>query len=283
MGGEGKGRKRLRDGVQGREVVLSWLRRRGLDARWGADEATLFLPRGRQGREEFYALLRRYSFRLLLRDVLAHRESFSLADLQKYCSAVAARRYLDALRRARIVAPRGRGRYKLARARVDSFGDTLEWLVAAVLEREFLIPALWNARVEALPGGGDCDVLACAEGRLIYVETKASPPRHIDQKHVAAFFNRLEALRPDMAIFLDDTKLRMRDKLVKMFELEIARRMGDPPVVECVEGEIFTIRKRVFLANTQPDLVRAIGVCLERFFASLPYCLSAFDQQPGSS
>jgi hypothetical protein len=54
--------------------------------------------------------------------------------------------------RARIVAPRGRGRYKLARASVHSFGDTLEWLVATILEREFLIPALWNVRVEALPG-----------------------------------------------------------------------------------------------------------------------------------
>jgi hypothetical protein len=81
---------------------------------------------------------------------------------------------------------------------------------------------------------------------------------------VAAFFDRLEALLPDMAIFLEDTKLRMPDKLVKMFELEIARRLSpDPPVLERVEGEIFTIRKRVFLANTAPDLVRAIGICLE--------------------
>jgi hypothetical protein len=274
MGGQGKGLGRARDVVQGREAVLGWLRRRGLDARWGTGEATLFLPRNRQGREEFYALLRRYSFRLFLRDVLAHRESISLADLQKYCSRNAARRYLDTLRRTRIVASRGRGRYKLARARVNSFGDTLEWLVATVLEREFLIPALWNARVEALPGGGDCDVLACAEGRLIYVETKAAPPRHIDQKHVTAFFDRLEALRPDMAIFLEDTKLRMQDKLVKMFELEIARRLNHRPVLERVQGETFTIRRRVFLTNTQPDLVRAIGICLERFFASLPYCLS---------
>jgi hypothetical protein len=266
----GKGR----EAAQGREAVLRWLRRRGLDARWGADEGTLFLPRSRRGREEFYALLRRYSFRLLLRDVLAHRESFSLADLQKYCSADAARRYVAALRRPRIVVPRGRGRYRLARASVHSLGDTLEWLVATILEREFLIPALWNVRVEALPGGGDCDVLACAEGRLIYVETKSAPPRHIDQRHVTAFFDRLEALRPDMAIFLEDTKLRMQDKLVKMFELEIARRLGDPSLLERVEGETFTIQKRVFLTNTQPDLVRAIGICLERFFASLPYCLS---------
>jgi hypothetical protein len=273
MDGEEKRRAEARDGAKGREAVLGWLRRRGLDTRWGADETTLLLPRSRRGREEFYALLRRYSFRLLLRDVLVHRESFSLADLQKYCSADAARRYLVALRRARIVASRGRGRYKLTRSRVNSFGDTLEWLVATVLEREFLIPALWNARVEGLPGGGDCDVLACTEGRLIYVETKSAPPRRIDQKHVAAFFDRLEALRPDMAIFLDDTKLRMQDKLVKMFELEIARRLGDPPVLERVEGEIFTIRKRVFLTNTQPDLVGAIGNCLKRFFASLPYCL----------
>jgi hypothetical protein len=275
MGGEEGRRVEATDWGQGREAVLGWLRRRGLDARRNADDETLLLPRSRHGREDFYALLRHYSFRLLLRDVLVHRESFSLADLQKYCSPDTARRYLAALRRARIVASRSRTRYTLARARVNSFGNTLEWLVATVLEREFQIPALWNVRVERLPGGGDWDVLACAEGKLIYVETKSSPPRHIDQKHVAAFFDRLEALRPDMAIFLEDTKLRMEDKLVKMFEMETARRLGpEPPAVERVEGEIFTIRNRVFLANTQPDLVRAIGTCLERFFASLPYCLS---------
>src|SRR6266542_752765 len=61
---------------------------------------------------------------------------------------------------------------------------------------------------------------------------QSSPPRHIDQKHVAAFFDRLEALRPDMAIFLEDTKLRMEDKLVKMFEVEVVRRLGpEPPAV----------------------------------------------------
>jgi hypothetical protein len=263
------------DRGQGREAVLGWLRRRGLDARCKADDETLLLPRSPHGREDFYSLLCHYSFRLLLRDVLVHRESFSLADLQKYCSPDTARRYLAALRRARIVAARSRGRHLLARARVNSFGDTLEWLVATVLEREFKVPALWNVRVERLPGGGDCDVLACAEGKLIYVETKSSPPRHIDQKHVAAFFDRLEALRPHMAIFLEDTKLRMEDKLVKMFEVEVVRRLGpEPPGVERVKGEIFTIENRVFLANTQPDLVRAIGTCLQRFFASLPHCLS---------
>jgi hypothetical protein len=269
------GRKSRRAEATGHDAILGWLRRRGLEARWGADDHALLLPRGRCGRDEFYALLRHYSFRLLLRDVLIHRESFSIADLQKYCSKATAQRYLGALRRARIVARRGRGHYALARPRANSFGDTLEWLVATVLEREFSIPALWNVRVEHLPGGGDCDVLAVAEGKLIYVETKASPPRHIDQKHVAAFFDRLEALRPDMAIFLEDTKLRMADKLVKMFEVEVARRLGpDPPPVACVEGEIFTVRDRVFLANTQPDLVRAVGVCLGRFFSTLPCCLS---------
>lgn len=254
--------------------IVGWLRRRGFDARFGGHESTLLLPGTLRGREEFYVLLRHYSFRLLLRDVLVHRVAFTLADLQKYCSRAAARRYLEALKCGRVVSPRGRGRYALARSRVSSFGDTLEWLVANVLEREFSIPALWNVRVERLPGGGDCDVLGLVEGRMIYVETKSSPPRHIEQRQVAAFFDRLEALQPDMAIFLEDTKLRMRDKLVPMFEIETARRLAsDPPEIVRVAGEIFTIRNRVFLANVDPDLTRAIGICLERFFSSEPYCL----------
>lgn len=259
----------------GREAILAWLRRRGFEARSGADEAALLLPRAGRQRERFYRLLRHYSFRLLLRDVLAHRDSFVLADLQKYCSEDAARRYLRALLAAGIVAPLRSGRYRLARQRVHSFGDTLEWLVATVLERELSIPALWGLRIERLPGGGDCDVLALAEGRLVYVETKSSPPRHIDQRHVAAFFDRLEALRPHLAIFLEDTRLRMMDKLVKMFEIEAALRFpAKVPPVARIEGEVFGMRDQVFLTNTHPDLAHVLGVCLARFFASEPYCLS---------
>jgi hypothetical protein len=261
--------------ADGRAEILAMLRRRGLAAR-AAGGGGLLVPRGRRRADRFYELLRHYAFRLLLRDVLIHRDGFALADLLKYCSRDAARRYLAALRAARLVRPAGRGRYRLAAPGVRSFGDTLEWVVVAALERELGIPALRNLRIEGLTGGGDFDVLAAAEGRLIYVETKCAPPRHIDQRQVAAFFDRVAALRPHLAIFLEDTTLRMKDKLAGMFELELARRLGpDPPPLVRVAREVFTVGDRLFLTNTAPDLVAALGLCLARFFAADPACLPA--------
>ena len=61
--------------------------------------------------------------------------------------------------------------------------------------------------------GGDLDVVAAAEGRLLYLEMKSSPPKHLAQDEVAAFFRRVRALRPHVAIFVMDTALRLSDKV----------------------------------------------------------------------
>jgi len=69
-------------------------------------------------------------------------------------------------------------------------------------------------------------VVALMEGSLVYVETTSSPPKHIKQRDIQAFFDRLEVLAPDLAIYLEDTQLRMKDKIVMMFETELQRRTG---------------------------------------------------------
>jgi hypothetical protein len=158
---------------------------------------------------------------------------------------------------------------------VRSFGDTLEWLVAQVLEREFGIPALAGVRIERLPGGGDCDVVALLEGELFYVETKAAPPRHLEARNVGAFLDRVDGLRPATAVFLEDTKLRMSDKLVPLFEEELSRRFGArAPRLRRVAGEVFAVGERLFLANSDPDLAVTLGICIERYLwtreAALP-------------
>ena len=62
---------------------------------------------------------------------------------------------------------------------LHSFGDTLEWLTAEILRRELGMEAVSRVRLENAAGGGDYDVIAGAEGALIYVETKSAPPRHV--------------------------------------------------------------------------------------------------------
>lgn len=242
------------------------LRRRGLVWKKVLHDGCV-RPRTRQGQDEIYQLLRHYSFRLFLRDVIKHRQRFGIGELQRYCSATSARRYLQWLVDHRVVQRRGR-HYRLA-IDTSSFGPTLEWFVAAVLEREYGIPSAWNVRLDAADGGGDYDVIGFQDGACIYVETKSSPPRNIEARQIHAFFDRLETLRPQVAIFLTDTQLRMGDKIAVLFAAELQQRLGQRArqlPVERLRGELFTAGRHLFIANSDPDLAANLGVCLARYF-----------------
>ncbi len=143
--------------------------------------------------------------------------------------------------------------------------------MAKVMQREFASPATWGNRLKNSDVGGDYDVIACVEGHFAYIEVKSSPPKHIDIPEVKAFIDRVQTLRPDFAIFLEDTHLRMKDKLAMMFEEEMRQRYGkqanqDYPVRRLHE-EIFSINNIIFITNTKPDLIINIGTCLKHFFA----------------
>ena len=252
--------------------VLGALIRRGIRCYPRQDERPLLLPRQKRLREEFYNYLKKYSFRLFLRDVIKNRDSFCLHDLLRYCSRRSAEEYLRFLVRVGLVVAMGQGRFVLKDTRISSFGETLEWLVGQVLQREFYLPAVWSFRVEENRGGGDFDVVALVEGSLLYVETKSSPPRHIEQREIQAFFDRLEVLAPDLAIYLEDTQLHMKDKMAVMFEKELQRRFGRSwrkrfPLSRLGQ-EIFGIKDRIFLTNSDPDLVANLGFCLARYLRS---------------
>lgn len=246
------------------EALRHALRRRGLVWKKTLHDGCV-VPRTRQGQDECYQLLRHYSFRLFLRDVIKHREGFSIADLVRYCSPASARRYVQWLVDRRLVQRRGR-QFRLA---IDtaSFGPTLEWFVAEVLQREFGIPSAWNVRLDAARGGGDYDVIGFQDGACIYVETKSSPPRNIEARQIQAFFDRLETLRPQVAVFLNDTQLRMGDKIAVLFTAELQRRRGARGLaVERLSGELFMVGAHVFIANSDPDLAGNLGVCLAHYF-----------------
>jgi hypothetical protein len=248
----------------GAAIVRHALRRRGLMWKKVFHEGCL-VPRAAGAREEFYQLLRHYSFRLFLRDVVKQRHGFQLADLTRYCSPGTARRYLRWLQAHRLVRRAG-ARFCLV-PEVISFGPTLEWFVATVLQREYGFPCAWNVRLDAARGGGDYDVVGFAEGVCVYIETKSSPPRNIDAPQVHAFFERLETLRPQVALFLNDTQLRMGDKIVPLFTAELRRRWGTRrPAVQRLSGELFTAGAGLFIVNSDPDLVANIGTCLAQHF-----------------
>jgi hypothetical protein len=260
------------------QKVLGALVRRGLRCYPREEEQLLLLPAGKRSRDEFYRYLKKYSFRLFLRDVIKHRQLFSLNDLLRYRSLRSAEEYLRFLVRVGVVLPLGRSRFTLKDSHISSFGETLEWFVCRILEKEFYLPSLSGFRVKGNRGGGDFDVVALMEGSLVYVETKSSPPKHIEQRDIQTFFDRLEVLAPDLAIYLEDTQLRMKDKIAIMFETELQRRIGPSWQKKCplsrLDREIFGIEDRLFVTNSDPDLITNLGFCLGRYLRSRALRLS---------
>jgi hypothetical protein len=217
----------------------------------------------------FYRLLKRYSFRLLLRDVIRMRHSFSVADLTRYCSPEAAQTYVSTLRDLGSVEAEGGDQYHLTCASVASFGPTLEWFVAEIFRREFASPAFFGVRFRGTRAGGDYDLIANWLGHLVYVEIKSSPPRGIENTEIQAFLCRVGDLLPDIAIFFNDTQLRMKDKIVPMFDgaLEArARKSGTrvEPVHRLVD-ELFQINHGIYIVNSKKDVVTNFETCLRDF------------------
>lgn len=246
------------------------LRRRGLPVAKAEPMEDVILPPdlSAEGRAALYAQLGKYSFRLFLRDLIACRDGFGSRDLTRFCSPRVARGYLRFLRDHDIIEPVSTGRYRLVRRTVRSFGGTLEWFVAEVFRRDFRCPATWGVRLRDAGTGGDYDVVALVEGALAYLEIKSSPPKHIEEAAVAGFVSRLEVLRPALAIFVVDTELRMKDKVVPLFEGALGRRPAPPPPVVRLWDETFRAGPAVYITNSRPGLVGNIGRCLRAWLAT---------------
>jgi hypothetical protein len=247
------------------------LRQRGLSVLAHGDRSRVLLPLGASPSQatRFYELLRRYSFRLFLRDLLQHPEDTGVKALCRYCSAATARAYLLELATLKIVSLATAGGYRLLTRQANSFGPTLEWYVTQILRREFLAPAMFNLRLGKTRYGGDYDVIALLEQQLLYVEVKSSPPRGVEAPAIDAFLDRLDDLQPDLAVFLVDTELRMRDKVVELFRAALTNRYGLEtagcwPVERLVE-ELFHLGHVLYLVNSRKGIYSNLRLCIRDF------------------
>ena len=217
----------------------------------------------------FYELMKRYSFRLVLRDMIKYQDRFRIQDLTHYCSSKVAQGYCDVLCEMGAVTKSGRGGYRTRVSPLYSFGPTLEWFIAEVFKREFASPAIYGVKVKNTPSGGDYDVIASWNRRLVYVEVKSSPPKGVESSEVSTFFSRIEDLLPEVTILFNDTQLRMKDKLVVMFEEELGKRYGQEsrslyPVEKLIE-ELFHVQHRLFIVNSKKDVVENFQICLKHY------------------
>jgi len=217
----------------------------------------------------FYEMMKKYSFRLVLRDMIKYQDGFRIQDLIRYCSPKVVQGYCNVLCEMGAVMKIGRGRYRTRVSPLYSFGSTLEWFIATVFQREFASPAIYGVRVKNTPSGGDYDVIASWNQRLVYVEVKSSPPKGVEQNEISTFFSRMEDILPEVAFLFDDTQLRMKDKLVVMFEEELERRYGRGsktlyPVERLIE-ELFHVQNHIFVVNSKKDVAENFQYCLRHY------------------
>jgi hypothetical protein len=200
-----------------------------------------------------------YAFRLFLRGAIQKAEGFAPEEATQYLERAQAKACAESLVDLGLAERLPRGRYRLLWA-AKSFGGTLEWYVARELNRRFGFDVATGVRLHARGVGGDLDVVAAAEGKLAYLELKSSPPKNLSVREVAAFFDRVRLLRPDLTLFVVDTALRLSDKVLPMLVAELEHRRGESKLApRRLERELWALTPHLYTVNSRPDLMANIG------------------------
>lgn len=224
----------------------------------------LLLPE-KQYLDSFYEMLRKYSFRLFLRDVIKHQDFFSIEQVTRYATSAVTAKYTEYLKEIGLIILVRDG-FRLVPGPMKSFGETLEWFVAETFKKEFATEAIWGIRFKRPKVGGDYDLIAKVDGSILYMEIKSSPPKQIYQNEITAFFDRVADLSPEISIFFVDTELRMKDKIVPMFEEECRKRADGSPEFVRMEKELFQIQNKVFIINAKDSIASNIEKALIWYF-----------------
>jgi hypothetical protein len=198
--------------------------------------------------------LSHYAFRLFLRGAILRPGGFAPREATRYLRAAPARRMAEELVALGLARRLGGGRFRLRR-RARSFGGTLEWWLGRELSRRLGLEVALGLRSGAPGVGGDLDVVAAAEGKLLYLEVKSSPPKHVERAEVAAFLRRVGAIRPDVALFVVDTALRLSDKVLPMFAAELGQAGAPRRVVR----ETWALTPHLYAVNARQDLLENVG------------------------
>jgi hypothetical protein len=214
---------------------------------------------------DFYERMKKYSFRLFLREIIKHQPLFTAEQVARYATLEVTREYLKYMGEAGIVKKTPDG-FSLSLGRIKSFGETLEWFIAEIFKTEFAAEAVWGIRFKRPKVGGDYDLIAKVDGSILYMEVKSSPPKQIYQTEISAFFDRVSDLLPEIYVFFVDTELRMKDKVVLMFGEELKKRHAKPPKVTRIQKELFHIWDKMFIINAKDSIPANIEKVLSWYF-----------------
>jgi hypothetical protein len=139
--------------------------------------------------DRYYEMLKRYSFRLFLRDVIKHQEKFTEKEVTRYATAEVTKDYIEYLLEIGLLEGAGGRAFRLSERPIKSFGETLEWFIAQIFIREFSTEAIWGVKFKRPSVGGDYDLIAKINGSLLYMEVKSSPPKQIYANEITAFLD----------------------------------------------------------------------------------------------
>jgi|GEM_PF-184219 hypothetical protein len=241
------------------------LKRRGFVIYKKEPSDDLLLPEGSY-LEDYIKKLNKYSFRLFLRDVIKHQDRFALPDVTRYATREVTQGYIEFLLKAGMIEGIGKETYRLRKRPIKSFGETLEWFIAQLINREFEAETVWGVKFRRPRVGGDYDLIAKFDSSILYMEIKSSPPKQIYDKEISSFLDRVDDLSPEISIFFVDTELRMKDKIVPMFEEELRRRQLSSMGVERLKKELFYIGRRIFIINSKGGIAENIKEVLSFYW-----------------
>jgi hypothetical protein len=230
--------------------ALAMLARRGFRPEVGRPDLPFARDLDGVSAERVGELLGHYSFRLFLRGAIQRRGDFAPGEATRYLTAAQEKSLADALVELGILVRSPRDRYRFLR-RATSFGATLEWYVARELRRRLGCDVATGVKFRAPGLGGDLDVVAAMEGKLIYLELKSSPPKHLTQSEVAAFFARVRRLRPEVAVFAMDTALRLSDRVLPLLVAELGSGAAG---ARRIERDLWALTAHVYAVSAKSDL-----------------------------
>jgi hypothetical protein len=250
-------RKTLSELTPPLEVLL---KRRGFSIYKKEPSEDLLIP-DKKHAHAFYEKLKKYSFRLFLRDVIKYQNLFTLEKVTNYATSQVSEQYIEFLLNARIAEKTAKG-YRLKKRPLKSFGETLEWFIARLIAREFQAETVWGVKFRRPKVGGDYDLIAKVDSSILCMEIKSSPPKQIYDREITAFLDRVHDLKPEISTFFVDTELRMKDKIVPMFEEALKRRYKRTIPVERIVKELFHINNKIFIINAKGSISSNIGTVL---------------------
>ncbi len=199
-----------------------------------------------------------YGFRLFLRGAIQKSQGFRPEETTRYLTRPQACAYADVMVDLGLAEKISSKRYVLKWG-ARNFGGTLEWYVARQLRCKLGFDVATGVKLQVGGVGGDLDIVAAAEGKLVYIELKSSPPKNLTAAEIAGFFDRVCLLRPDLSLFVVDTALRLSDKVVPMLLDELKGRFPGETKPKQIGSQIWALTPYIYAVNGHRDLMANIG------------------------